>query len=165
MPTADAATPPHAEEDVLGELTHLFFRLGRRIRFRSNKQLGPVGITASQARALRIIDFHGPLRIVDLARKLDIGARSAGDIVDMLVDAGYVERNPDPDDRRSIRVSVNDAGATRAEELRQLRREGAEAIFVKLSAKRQRELLELLTELEEASREDCSPQTGEKKGG
>lgn len=159
------AATPHVDEDVIGELTHLFFRLGRRVRHRANKQLAPTGMTASQARALRIIDFHGPLRIVDLARKLDIGARSAGDIVDMLVDAGFVERNPDPDDRRSIRVSVNAVGAERAEELRQLRREGAEEIFATLAEERQRELLRLLTELEAASRPECSPQQGDRKAG
>ncbi|GIG71368.1 MarR family winged helix-turn-helix transcriptional regulator [Phytomonospora endophytica] len=164
MPTTDA-TQPHVEEDVIGDLTHLFFRLGRRVRHRANKQLAPTGMTASQARALRIIDFHGPLRIVDLARKLDIGARSAGDIVDMLVDGGYVERNPDPDDRRSIRVSVNPEGARRADELRQLRREGAEEIFTTLPDGKQRDLLALLTELEAASRQECAPQQGEQKPG
>lgn len=50
------------------------------------------------------LDFRDGLRLTDLAAGAGITPQSAGELVDQLEAAGYVERRPDPDDRRAKRV-------------------------------------------------------------
>jgi len=60
---------------------------------------------------------HGvPAR--DLVRQLGVSKQAAGQLIDTLVLRGYLERRPDPDDRRRITVEVTGRGAAAAAEVR-----------------------------------------------
>ena len=48
----------------------------------------------------------------ELAAEMNITLPSATSLVDRLVKSGWVTRQPDPDDRRIIRLSVTEAGRT-----------------------------------------------------
>jgi len=50
------------------------------------------------------LDFEDGLRLTDLAEGAGIAPQSAGELVDQLETLGYVERRPDPDDRRAKRI-------------------------------------------------------------
>lgn len=50
------------------------------------------------------LDFEDGQRLTDLAEGAGITPQSAGELVDQLEELGYVERRPDPDDRRAKRV-------------------------------------------------------------
>lgn len=58
----------------------------------------------SHAAVMEQLDFEDGLRLVDLARGAGITPQSAGELVDQLEALGYVERRPDPDDRRAKRI-------------------------------------------------------------
>lgn len=47
------------------------------------------------------LDFNDGMRLTDLARGAELTPQSAGELVDQLEDLGYLERRPDPDDRRA----------------------------------------------------------------
>jgi DNA-binding MarR family transcriptional regulator len=47
------------------------------------------------------LDFTDGMRLTDLARGAHLTPQSAGELVDQLEALGYVERRPDPDDRRA----------------------------------------------------------------
>ena len=51
-----------------------------------------------------------PITMGDLSRALDVPLSSATRIVDWLVKNGYAERQPDPDDRRIVRVALTATG-------------------------------------------------------
>ena len=62
---------------------------------------------------------HGPVfgaigeegsRVTDMARRTGMTKQSMGELVDYLEQRGYVERTPDPDDRRAQRVRLTKKG-------------------------------------------------------
>lgn len=67
-------------------------------------------MTPSQLAALATIDGHGPLPIGQLAEIEGIAAPTATKIVDQLVAANLVVREPDPNDRRVRRLSSTPDG-------------------------------------------------------
>lgn len=50
------------------------------------------------------LDFTDGMRLTDLANGAQLTPQSAGELVDQLEALGYVERRPDPDDRRAKRI-------------------------------------------------------------
>jgi DNA-binding MarR family transcriptional regulator len=65
----------------------------------------PVGLVP-----LAAVHHCAPARVKDLAEHLHVDLSVASRQVAALEAAGYVRREPDPDDRRSARVSTTEAG-------------------------------------------------------
>ena len=78
------------------------------IRFRE-LLYGP-DIEIGQVDALDLLVQHGPSRMRDLADALRVDASTATRTVARLADAGLVERVPDPDDARGVRVRLSAEG-------------------------------------------------------
>jgi DNA-binding MarR family transcriptional regulator len=89
-------------------------RTARRLRQEAGTDLSP-----SQLAALATIERHGPLAPSDLAERERIRRPTATRVLSRLVEAGLVERIPDPADGRSAIVSVSSEGRAL---LRRLRR-------------------------------------------
>ena len=51
-----------------------------------------------------------PLRLVDIAARAGMTPQSVGELVDDLEKRGYVERRPDPADRRAKQIHLTDRG-------------------------------------------------------
>ncbi len=81
-------------------------RLARRLR-----QQTAVELTPSQSSALISIERHGPLTPSELAEIERIQRPTATRILGVLIERGYVGREPDASDRRSSRVSITRTGA------------------------------------------------------
>ena len=64
-----------------------------------------LGITRSDLHALTALE-HGPLSHGDLAERLGLTSGTVTTLVDRLAAAGYVERQPDPNDRRRSEVTL-----------------------------------------------------------
>lgn len=77
-----------------------------------------------QVDALDALVQHGPSRMRDLAAALRVDASTATRMVARLADQGLVEREPDPEDARSVRVRMSAHGdavhATMSERRRRL---------------------------------------------
>ncbi|MEM9514040.1 MAG: MarR family transcriptional regulator [Actinomycetota bacterium] len=65
-------------------------------------------INRSDLQALNALE-HGPLSHGALAERLDLTAGTVTTLVDRLERAGYVERHPDPTDRRRTEVALTPA--------------------------------------------------------
>ena len=76
-------------------------------------------ITPAQARIFQRIAPEGS-RLTDLAAQAGITKQSAGFLVDQLERTGYVERVPDPADRRATLVRVAERGALSVEASRRI---------------------------------------------
>ena len=74
-------------------------RLARRLR-----QEADAGLTPSQLSALATIHRRGPLTLGELAEWERVAPPSVTRMATNLEQGGYVERVPDPDDRRVVRV-------------------------------------------------------------
>jgi DNA-binding MarR family transcriptional regulator len=73
-------------------------------------ELVDVEVTMPQARCLLLVGIRPSLSISTLASQLHIGLPAASGLVERLVEAGYVERNVDPNDRRQQLVTLSERG-------------------------------------------------------
>ena len=154
-PDLDPTTAPPS--DVIAQLSELLACTSWRLRRASRSELEPLGLTFGQARALRLLSRAGqPLRIGELAVRLEVVPRSATTTVDALEAAGLVTRQADPADRRSVLVGLTAAGDELLDRLGRARRESAETLFARLDGPQRERLLELLTVL---NRRDPAPVT------
>ena len=136
------------ETDIAAQTADLLARTNRRLRRQAEERLGPVGVTPGQLRVLRTLArAEGPLRIGDLARRLDVVPRSATSVVDDLEALGHVRRTSDPADRRATLVALTAGGIAVLDELGRRRRAGLAELLDRLTAAEQAELVRLLTRL------------------
>ncbi|MFF2273621.1 MarR family winged helix-turn-helix transcriptional regulator [Agromyces sp. NPDC058136] len=99
------------------ELRIAIMRLSRRLR----QQRSDTEISGSQFSTLGWIHAEGPLTIGRLAELERVTAPSMNRTVNCLVDAGYVTRRTDDDDRRKVLVEVTPAGDATVKETRRRR--------------------------------------------
>jgi DNA-binding MarR family transcriptional regulator len=97
-----------AQDDVPspGFLLHDVARLLRR---NFTRRTAPLGLTLAQCRALMHLSRNEHVRQVDLAETLECQPITLARLIDQLAEAGYVERRPDPDDRRAFRLALTPA--------------------------------------------------------
>lgn len=65
-----------------------------------------LGVSASDQRALSLIGRHGPLSAGELAERTGLTPGAVTGMVDRLERAGLARREPDPSDRRRVRLSA-----------------------------------------------------------
>jgi len=110
--TTDDGPAADGELDVsAAELIERVMRVAHLIRRTSMASLAPLDLTPAQSRALRTISrADTPIRMGELASTLGVVPRSATGLVDALQEAGLVERGADPGNRRSVLVTLTEAG-------------------------------------------------------
>ncbi len=136
------------EREPAARIADLLGNANRRMRRASKLELERAGVTHSQLRVLRLLSAAGePLRVSELARRLDVIPRSATSVVDLLETGGLVERRPDPADRRAILVALTPAGDGVLRSMRAHRAAGLAQMLDRLSSGEQAELIRLLTVL------------------
>ena len=102
------------------DILQRFDRLMRHVtRWRHVDRLD-VEVTMSQARCLMLVALAPSISISALATQLRIGLPAASGLVERLVEAGHVERNPDPHDRRQQLVTLSDEGRATVERFHEL---------------------------------------------
>ena len=117
QPTPSRRRPGSAaatDVELAARLRLAITRTARRLRQEAGTDLSP-----SQVAALATIERHGPLAPSELAERERIRRPTATRVLSRLVEAGLVERIPDPTDGRSAIVSVSSDGRAL---LRRLRR-------------------------------------------
>lgn len=81
-----------------------------------------------------------PLRLVDIAALAGMTPQSVGGLVDDLEARGYVERRPDPADRRAKRIHLTDRGVATASSAERAMREVEEHLVAVLGQEDYRNL-------------------------
>lgn len=87
------------------------------------------GVTPTRLTALGILERRGPMRPGDLAARLNVTAASMSRLTEALELGEWVERAPDPDDRRACLLSLSSHGKGA---LDTLRRENAEELAAQI---------------------------------
>jgi DNA-binding MarR family transcriptional regulator len=135
-------------------LRHLFvFDRGGQLRAMEES-----GLTLTQCKALLVLSGPGPdaggdaCPGKDLAEQIGLSMATISRAVDGLVDAGYVTRVEDPDDRRVRRIAITDAGEEVVGRILTARLEGLREFSQSLTPAERRKLdsaLDLLLERDE----------------
>ena len=94
------------------------------------------------------LDFEDGQRLTDLAEGAGIAPQSAGELVDQLESLGYVERRPDPEDRRAKRIfrtaKAEKASKTAIQSARKSERELEEMLGAKRLESLRRDLIRII---------------------
>ena len=107
---------------------------GHAIRRAFDRRAAELGVTRAQWRVLARLSREPGLRQVDLADHLDIEPITLCRIVDRLEEAGLVERQRDPADRRAWRLLLTDTANPIVEKLRRVAAQLAADVFAGISA-------------------------------
>jgi DNA-binding MarR family transcriptional regulator len=75
-------------------------------------------LTYQQYNVLRMIDTQGPQPQGEVARRLMVTAPVVTRLASTLVDAGLVERRPDPGDKRAVMLVLTPTGRRRSRAMR-----------------------------------------------
>src|SRR3954451_16870230 len=147
----------HVTDATTARLAGVFMHVAKRLRGRWMHQLAPLGLTPGQGRALAVIARAGDgIRMADLAGKLDIVPRSATSVVDGLEEQGLVLRRADPGDRRSLLVSLTEAGRLLVSRIDEAKRGAAEEMFGTLPPAEREQLLAVLLRLDACGKQPGS---------
>ncbi len=92
-------------------------RTVRRMRQETRTRFGR-NLSVPQVRAVMFLRRHPGASLSSLADQIGISRPAASVLVDALVAHGLARRAPDPDERRRIRLSLTEDGATTAAEAR-----------------------------------------------
>ncbi|MBJ7418539.1 MAG: MarR family transcriptional regulator [Niveispirillum sp.] len=98
---------PHDWPDsVAGRLHAASIRLLRLLRREDDDS----GLTAPRLSALSVLVFGGPRSLGELAAAEQVRPLTISRIVDALAAAALVSRDPDPTDRRGVRITATETG-------------------------------------------------------
>lgn len=144
-PTGEAANSQR-RDIKLGYLIHDVSRL-RRTAF--DQIVKPLGVTRAQWWVIAHLSRHDGMVQTQLAELLDVGKASLGALLDRLETTGFIERRPEPSDRRAKRVFLTRSSMQLLEKLVSAEAAFNARILSGISDKDRRELVRLLSMIKE----------------
>jgi len=130
-----------------GRLLHPLLHVGHLIESRLRDQLKEFGIGPRQARVLSTLDRIGETSQKTLSSEFNITAASMSSMCDRLVDAGFIERHIDPNERRASLIRLTPEGLLKVRNIRMVWDEIDAFIVEKLGQENAEKLSELSSEL------------------
>lgn len=132
-------------------LTLLLLDAARAVEARAESALAEVGLSLAKLGALRhLILAVEPLTLTQLAERHCCGKSNVTNLIDRLEADGFVARESDPDDRRTVRATVTVAGRAAYERASLLLAEHEREIDAHLGRGRRADLAHDLKALREA---------------
>ena len=111
------------------------------------------GLSMPQFSILMQLHYKGACGMSAISERFDVSAAAASQLVDKLVQAGYIERTEDPSDRRAKLLKLSTKGAKLVDNGIQERYRWMDELTSRLSAAEQTKISEALTLLTEAARQ------------
>jgi DNA-binding MarR family transcriptional regulator len=91
---------------------HLLARAARSAQLVADAGLGDVGLTAAQSGVLFLIPNEGGASVNAVSEGLGLAQSAASVLVQKLEQAGLIERQTDPNDRRAVLLTLTTRGRT-----------------------------------------------------
>lgn len=113
----------------------------------ASEGFGEVGARGYHYRILAALDEFGTASQVELGRRCTMDRSDVVAAVNELAEAGYVERTPDPDDRRRNRVTLTTAGRQQLRRMNRTLDRVQDDLLQPLSGEDRQTLTRLLTRL------------------
>lgn len=88
-----------------------------RLDLLARRQSTQYALSRAQTSILYTLACHGQLRMSDLARLENVRVPTTSNSVSVIEAMGYVDREPDPTDRRGVCVRLTDLGRARIEQV------------------------------------------------
>ena len=116
---------------------------------RFKEVLKPYGLTNLQHLVLEGLWYESGQTAAELGKLLVMDKATLSGVLDRMGDAGWIEKRPDPDDRRVVRLFPSSRATEQKVELIELRRKANEALLERFSAEEQVLLKRFLWDLME----------------
>lgn len=144
----------HRQDLKLGYLIHDVSRLRRKA---FDEIVKPLGVTRAQWWIIAHLARHDGMVQTQLAQMLDVGKASLGALLDRLETTGFIERRPEPNDRRAKRVFLTKNSFQLLEQLLAAESAFNAAILTGLTETDRSELIRLLSSIKESLSAMSSP--------
>lgn len=138
--SASAKVDPVRDADWDTRLGFLIHDVSRLRRNAFDEVMKPEGLTRSQWWILANISRNDGMIQSELAGVLDLGKAALGQLLDRLEASAFIERRPNPEDRRVKHVYLTKAGARMIGDMRSKSDEMSERFLQGLSVRRRQEL-------------------------
>ena len=109
------------------------------------------GLSMPQFSILMQLHHKGPCGLSEIGERFDISAAAASQLVDKLVQAGYLARTEDPSDRRAKLLALSDKGKELINQGTEERHRWMDDLTSKLSTEEQAKVVEALNILTKAA--------------
>lgn len=119
-------------------------RLQRDLESCDRALVGCCGLTVAQFNAMLALQELGSATMNEFAAEMRLHGTTMTRMVDALIEKGFVERRPDPEDRRIVRVDLSAAGHEMAERLRVSKRQLLGSAMAEIPAGEQETVLRAL---------------------
>jgi len=133
------------DTETLSKLRGVISKLARELNATATGE----GLTPTQASVLGLIAFRGPLGLTELAQLEGLNPTMLSRVVGRLTELGLIQRDPNPDDLRAIRVEATEAGRDLHERVKLLRTEAIGSCLDQLPEKSAQTIIDALPALEE----------------
>lgn len=143
--TAHSPSPPPLGRN-LNLLLHDVARLLRK-QFEQTARARDLGLTRAQASVLGHLSRQEGINQVGLAQTMEIEPITLARLLDRLEEAGFVERRPDPSDRRARLLRLTPAAHAVLERIRAISDEVLDYACAGIPADRRAMLAEVLTDM------------------
>jgi DNA-binding MarR family transcriptional regulator len=124
---------------LINDVSRLF---GRRFDFNGRRRR--LGLTRAQCRTLGYLARNEGINQAGLADLLEIRPMTLVRQIDRMEEAGWIERRPDPSDRRARRLFLTEKGHRVLNRVWDVASETHDEAIARLSASEARQLIELL---------------------
>jgi DNA-binding MarR family transcriptional regulator len=91
-------------ESLLFAVPHAITRLFREQNRLHGRAVQAFGLSTEQAHLLLVLWTYGPMSMTELGREVALSSGTLSAAVDRMEAAGLVSRQPDPADRRALRI-------------------------------------------------------------
>lgn len=144
----DNATPDALRDGI--RLSFLIHDVSRMRRSAYDNFMKPLGVTRAQWWVLAHLSRHDGMMQTQLATLLEVGKASLGDVIEGLDRNGWVERRPDPADKRAKRVYLTRSAQGLIKRMTEMEHEFNNQILGDLSAAQRGELARSLLTIKHA---------------
>jgi DNA-binding MarR family transcriptional regulator len=101
----------------------VLYETARLLSKRFDQRSKSLGLTRAQCQVLAYLVYHEGINQAGLAELLELEPISLGRLIDRMAQAGWVERRPDPRDRRAWQLYITDKAKPLFAEMIQIGRE------------------------------------------
>lgn len=105
------------------------------------------GLTPPQFFMLHLLRKKGPSKVTALAEQLEVKPSAITVMIDRLVQQGFAERQPDPNDRRVVLVGITPVGRQALELFDARRKEIAARFFNRLEPEELEQMIALFEKM------------------
>ena len=127
LTAADAAGIETDAAEILRAITRIGYLITRARRHDVVRTVAAVPLDRAAVMVLGQLAEAGPVRSGELATRLEVEAPHVTRQVQRLQQAGYVDRAPDPDDRRAQLIQLTPSGRAASDRIREAGTAGMQA--------------------------------------